>query len=198
MSFWIGFHGFVKGFVDKRVIIVLTEYVGDDTPVTKVKDGTEIEFVYGNALVPLELRHIGQPFFIGFVRIKLAVQDILRNVLGILGLPGTAAAGVLDGRLDIPGPADAQHTLIVHMDTVVVAQIIIEPAVTLIRAFLVALFYDTGQTFIFRCPAARFPRNPLVVGGSRHMEQGAGIFNRIPLFLMAFLDGSVNPPLSYS
>lgn len=160
----IGFHSLIKGFVDKRVIIALTEYVGHDTPVAKVKDSAEIELMCGNAFVPLELRHIGQPFFIGFVRIKLAVQDILRNVLGIIGLPGTAVAGVLDGRLDISGPADAQHTLIVDMDTVVVAQIIIEPAVTLIRAFLVDLFYDTGQTFIFRCPAAHFPRNPLVVG----------------------------------
>jgi len=101
MSVWIGFHSFVKGFVDKRVIIALTEYIGHDTPVAKVKNGAQIEFMYRNPLVPFELRHIGQPFFIGLVRVKLAVQKILRNVLWVLGTPGATLISVLDGGFDI-------------------------------------------------------------------------------------------------
>ncbi len=73
MNVWIGFHSLVKGFVDKRVIIALTEYIGHDTPVTQVEDGAEIKLMHGNALIPFELGHIRQPFLIRLVRIKLAV-----------------------------------------------------------------------------------------------------------------------------
>lgn len=194
----IGFYGLVKGLVHKRVIVAFAEHIGHDTPVTKVKNGAEIEFVYGNALVPFELRHIGQPFFIGLVRVKLAVQKILCNVLWVLSPPGAAVAGVLNGRLDIPGPADAQYTLIVHMDAVVVAQVIIEPAVALIRTFFVDFFYDTGQALVLCCSVAQFPGSPLVVSRTGHMKQSAGYLNGIPLSLMAFLDCPVNPPLPYS
>lgn len=198
MGVWIGFHSLVKGLVDERVIIALAEHIGHDTPIAKVKNGAQIEFMYRNPLVPFEFRHIGQPFLIGLICVKLAVQKILRNVLWILGAPGATLVSILDGGFDIPDSADTQHTLIVHMDAVVVAQVIIEPAVTFIRAFLVDSFYDTSQALILCRPAARFPRNPLVVGGARYLEQSAGRFNGIALFLMTFLDCPVNPPLPYS
>ena len=38
----------VKGFIHKWVIIMLTQYIGHDTPVTEVKDGAEIELMYRN------------------------------------------------------------------------------------------------------------------------------------------------------
>ena len=56
MSIRIGFHGLVKGLVHKWVIVALTEYVGHDTSVTKVKDGAQVEFVDSNAFVPLKFR----------------------------------------------------------------------------------------------------------------------------------------------
>lgn len=139
MSVRIGFHSPIKGLVDKRVIIALTEHIGHDAPVAKVKDGAEIELVYGNTLVPFELRHVSKPFLIGLVRVKLAIQKILRNVLWVPGISCTAVAGVLDGGFDVPGPADTQHTLIVDMDAMVVTQVIVEPSVALIRAVLMDL-----------------------------------------------------------
>ena len=119
MGVWIGLHSLVKGLVDKQVIIALAEHIGHDAPVAKVKNGAQIEFMYRDPLVPFELRHVGQPFFIGLVRVKLAVQKILRNVLWILGTPGAALVRVLDGGFDIPDSADTQHAFIVHVDATI-------------------------------------------------------------------------------
>lgn len=197
MGIRIGFHSLVKGFVDKWVIIALTEHIGHDTPVTQVEDGTEIKLMHGNALIPFELGHISQPFLIRLVRIKLAVQNILRNVLGVLGPSGTTVAGVLDGGFDVPDPTDTQHTLIVDMDAIVVAQIIIEPSVAFIRAFAMDFFHDACQALVLHSPSAQFSRSPLMVSGASYMEQGTGGLNGIILFLVAFLDGPVNPALPY-
>jgi hypothetical protein len=84
----------------------------------------------------------------------LSVQKILGNILGILSLPGTAVVTVFHSRAYIFGTADAQHSLVIHMDTMVVAQIIIEPSVAFVRAFFVDLFNLVGQTLIFRSPTA--------------------------------------------
>ena len=56
MSIGVGFHGFVKGFVDKWIVIMLAEDIGHNAPVVQVKDGAQIELVYRNTFIPLELR----------------------------------------------------------------------------------------------------------------------------------------------
>ena len=66
-------------------------------------------------------------------------------------------AGILDGGFDVLGPADTQDTFIVDMNVVVVAQIVVEPSVALIWAFLVDLFDFVGQTLILLSPAAQLP-----------------------------------------
>lgn len=197
MGIGVGFHSLVKGFVDKRVVIVLAEDIGHDPPVVQVQDGAQIELVYRNSLIPLEFRHIGEPFLIGLVRVELAVQDVFRNILGILGPPGAALVFVLDGGFDILGPADAQHALVIDMDAIVVAKVVIEPPVPLIRALLMDLLNRVSQTFIFLSPAAQFPGDPFMVGRAGHMEQFTGRLNGIPLFLVALLYGNINLVLSY-
>ena len=151
----------------------------------------------GSTFVPLEFGYIGKPLFVWLVRMELAVQDVLRNILGVLSPPGAALVGVLDGRLDIPGPADAQHALVIDMDAMVVAKFIIESPITLVRALLMDLLDLVGQTLILLGPAAQLPASPFVVGGAGHMELFAGCFDRIPLFLMALLNGYINLTLPY-
>ena len=104
---------------------------------------------------------------------------------------------VFHGRSYISGTADAQHPLGIHIDTVIVAKIIVEPSVPFIRALLVDLFNLVSQTFIFFSSAAQLPRNPFVVGGASHMEQSADRFNGKTLFLMALFNGYVNMTMSY-
>lgn len=163
MGVWVGLHSLVKGLVDKRIVIAFTDHIGHDTPVTEVQDGAQIELMYLNALIPFELRHIGKPFLIGFVCIELAVEQILRNILGVLGPPGAATVIVFHGRPYISGPADPQHPLVVDMDAVVVAQIIVEPSVALIWAFRMELFEPVGQLLILSSPAAQFSTSPFMV-----------------------------------
>ncbi len=197
MGVWIGFNGFVKGFVDKRVVIVFAQHIRHNTPVAEVQDSAQIELVCCSAIIPLEFRHIGQPFLVGLVRMELAVQEVFRDVLWILGLSGAAVAGVLDGGFDVPGPADAQHPLVIDMDAVVVPQIVIEPSVAFVWTFFMDPLNFISQTPVLLSSAAQLPRCPFVVGRPRHMEQSAGHFNGIPLFFITFFDCYISLALSY-
>jgi hypothetical protein len=91
----------------------------------------------------------------------LAVQKIFGNVLRIFGRSGAATVIVFHSRAYISGPADTQHPLIIDMDTIVVAQIIIERPVTFIRAFRMDFFNLIRQALIFLSSAAQVPRSPL-------------------------------------
>jgi hypothetical protein len=71
-----GLNSLVKGFIDEWVIIMFTQLIGHDAPVTEIQDGAQIKFMYLNTFIPFELRHIGKPFLIRFLRIELAVQQV--------------------------------------------------------------------------------------------------------------------------
>ena len=116
MGIRVGLHRLVKGLEYQRIIITVSYHISHDPPVIQVQNGAEVDLVDCNALIPLELSHIGQPLLVGLVRMKLAVQDILRSKLGILGGSGTAMIAVLDGRFDVLYPADPQHPLVIYME----------------------------------------------------------------------------------
>lgn len=105
---------------------------------------------------------------------------------------------VLDGGFDISGQADPQHPLVIDVDAVVVAQIVIEPPVALIRAFFMNLLDCVSQTLVFLGPAAQFLEGPLVVGRTSRMKQLTGCFNGMALLRMAFPDCFIHMALSYS
>lgn len=173
MGVWIGLNCFIEGLKHKRIIVVLAEHIGYDSPVVEIQDGTQVEFVDSDSLIPFELGDIGQPLFVGAVRMKLAIQKIFSKILRIPGLPGTAPIVVLDGRFNVPGPADAQYPFVIDMDAVVMAQVIIEPSVALVWALHVDFFNRVCKTLILCGPIAQFPGCPFVVGGTGHMEQFA-------------------------
>ena len=107
-----------------------------------------------DSFIPLELGHIGEPLLIGLVRTELAVQNVLRYVLRILGGPGTAMAAVLDGGLDAPGTANTKHPLVIYMDAVVMLQFVPDPPVALVRTIRVNGLYLLRQCRVFRSPSA--------------------------------------------
>ena len=57
------------------------------------------------------------------------------------------------------------------MDAAVMAQIVIEPPVALIRTFRMELFEFFRKPFILRSPPAQFAGSPFVVSRTRRMEQ---------------------------
>jgi len=127
----------------------------------------------------------------------LAVQKVFRCVLWVLCLSGAAVAGVLDGRFDILGPADTQHPLIIDMNALIMAQLVVYPAVAHIRVLRVDLLDLLRQRLIFCCPVAEFASSPLVVSGTGDMEQLAAQFYGAAIFLVASFDRAVKMFLPY-
>ena len=193
----IGLNRLVEGFENQRIVVALTKHIGHDAPVTEIQNGAQIEFVYLASLIPLEFCYIGEPLLVGLCGIEPPVQKILGKILRIPRLPGTSAVVVFHGRAYISGSADAEHPLVIDMDTIVMAQVVIEPPVAFIWAFLVDLFNLVRKAFILRSSLAQFSGSPFVVSRASQMEQFAGQFNGIALFGVCFPDGSIDMALSY-
>ena len=192
MGIRVCLNSLVKGFVNEW-----TQHKGHDTPVTEIQNGAQIEFMYLDAFVPFELHHIGKPFLIRLLRIELAVQQIFSKILRVLCPSGAATVIVLHSGAYISGPADAQHSLVIDIDTMVMTQIVIKPPVAFIRTFRMNLLNLAGQLLILCSHVAQFPRSPFVVSGTGYMQQFTGRVNRKPLFLMALFKGRIYVPLSY-
>lgn len=197
MDIRIGLYRPVKGFEYQGIVIVFPNHIGHNTPVIEIQDGTKIDLVYLNTIVPLELRHISQPFLVGLVRMELAVQDVLSGILGILGGYGTAMIAVLDGGLDVPDPADPEDPLVTYMDPMVMLQFVPDPPVALIRAFLMNLFYLFRNLLVFRSSVAQFAGCPFVVCAAGYMQQLTPKLNGKTLLGIVFPDRSVEMALSY-
>lgn len=193
----IGFYSLIKGLENQRIIVALTEHIGHDTPVAKVENGAQIEFVHLSSFIPLEFCYIGKPLLVWLLCIKLPVQKVLSKILWVLRMSGAATVVIFHGRADISGPADAEHPFVIDMDTVVMTQIVIEPPVALIRTFCVDLLNLVRKSFIFGSSLAQLPGIPFVVSRASYMEQFAGQFNGIALFRVCFPDGSIDMALSY-
>lgn len=133
VGIWIRLNSFVKGFVNERIIIVLTQHIGHDTPVIEIQNSTQVKLPHLHALVPFEFCYIGKPFLIWFLRIELAVQQVFSKILRTFCPPGTASIIVLYSGAYIFCPANAQHPFIIDIDTMVMTQIVIKPPVSFIR-----------------------------------------------------------------
>ena len=197
MSIGVVLHCVLKGLKHQRIVVAVTNHVTDDSAVIEVQNGAKIYLVYLNALIPFEFRYVGKPFFIRFIRIELSVEQILGYVLWALCLPGAAAVAVLDRGTDVSDPADAEHSLVIDIDAVVMTQVVIEPSVTLIRTFLMDLLNRICETFILRSPLTQLAGGPFVIGRTRHMEQRAGRLDGIACFFVCFPDRTINAALSH-
>ena len=133
-----------------------TEHIGHDTPVAKVENGAQIEFVHLSSLIPLEFCYIGKPLLVWLLCIKLPVQKVLSKILWVLRMSGAATVVIFHGRADISDPADAEHPFVVDMDAAVMVQIVVEPPVSLIRTFGVELFELFSKPLILCGPLAHY------------------------------------------
>ena len=159
----IGLHRLVEGLEHQRIVVPFAYDVGNDASVVQVKDGTEIELVYLDTLIPLEFRDVGEPLFVGFVRTKLSIEQILGDVLRVLRLPGATVVAVLDGRLDTLGAADSENALVVDMDIVVVPKFVIDATVSLVRTLHVDLLHLFSKRLVLCRPGAQLAGCPLVI-----------------------------------
>ena len=148
-------------------------------------------------LIPLELSHIGKPFFVRFRSIKLAIQKVFCKILWVFRLPCTAMIGVFNSGFDVPSPTNSQYSLIIDVNVVVVGQVISDAPIPFVRILYVDLLYFFRNNFIFNGSPARFARSPFIVRRTGHMKQLAGSVDGAAEILMAVSDGNVYTTLPY-
>ena len=169
MRVWIGLYRLVQCFKHKRVVIVLPENIRDDAPVIQVQNSTEVQLVYFYPVIPSELCHIREPFFVWLVCPKLAVKNISGQILRTLFLPGAAGTGIFYCGTDIFYPAYTEDPFLIDPNTVVVDQIIPETAVAFVWTALMNLLNNFCQFLVPDRPFAAFAGSPSVISGSRDM-----------------------------
>ena len=132
-------NSFIKRIENQLVVVPVTNNVADDSPVTQIKNCTQIEFVDNWTFIPLELCYISQPLFIRTTCPELSVQKILCCHLWVRSISGTTLLSEFYGRLDMKHPAEMQNPLIAGQNIVVLLQIIPDAAMSFVWMFLVNL-----------------------------------------------------------
>lgn len=197
MCIRVGFYSLVKGLKHEGIVVTVADNIGDDSPVIEVQDGAQIDLADFETFIPLEFRYIGEPFFIRFLRMELAVQQVLGQILWILGLSGAAMVAVLNSGFDAFGPADTQDPFIVHVYPKIVPEIIVDPTVALIWTLHMNLLYFLGNLLVPGESWTLFSGKPFVIGGSGYLKLLTGGFYWIAFLSMAFFDSPVKMALSY-
>ena len=185
MGIGIDFNRAVKGFIDQRIIVVITDHMRHDTSVVKVKDSAEVDLVYGESLIPFEFRYICKPFLVGSICMEFPVQKILCQILRFFCSSGAAVAAVFDGRFYIFYPTNSLYPFVVDTHTAVMPQIVRQTPVAFIRTFGMQSLYFFGQSFILKLSVTLVPGCPLVIRRTRNIEQCTGRLKGIPLPGMA-------------
>ncbi|SFK88489.1 hypothetical protein SAMN04488076_107119, partial [Trichococcus palustris] len=106
MSIRFILYGRIKSLEDYRHIVSITNYVGDNSTVIKIQNGTQIYFLNFRSFVILEFGHIGQPFFIWCICTKVPVEVIFGDMIRILCTFGDAICTMLDSGLDLLATTD--------------------------------------------------------------------------------------------
>ena len=126
--------------------------------------------MHRGTFIPLEFCHIGQPLLVGRTCVKLPIQPILRYVLRIGGLPRTAVILVLNGGLNIQTAANTKHSLLIHIQVVIMYQVVLDTAITFVRILGMDLLYDLCDPLVFQFSGALFASDPTVIGRSGHPQ----------------------------
>ena len=91
----------IKGIHNQRIVIVVSDYVGHNSSVKKIQNGTQVYLVNFYADIILEFRHIGKPLLVRGIRMKIPVQVILGDMCRIITVSGTVLWFPFDRRLDM-------------------------------------------------------------------------------------------------
>ena len=145
----IRFYGGVKCVVYQRVVIAAPDHIRDDASVIEIKNGAEIDLMFLSVLVLFKLCNVRKPFSVRLVCMEIPVENILRQILRIFGISGTAVVCILDGGLYVTTAADSQGTFVADSNIVVFLQIIPNAAVTLVWTVRMDLFGEIRYAFVF-------------------------------------------------
>lgn len=127
----------IQRIENEFVVVSVPNNVADDSPVTQIKNRTQIELVDDWAFIPLKLCYIGQPLFVWTTCPELSVQKILCCYLWVRSISGTTLLSEFYGRLDMKYPAEMQNPLVAGQNIVVLLQIIPDTAMSFVWMLLV-------------------------------------------------------------
>lgn len=144
-------------------------------------------------LISFELRYICQPLFVRPVCVKLMVQQVLGEILRRSSLSGTSVVVILHRKSYISSSTYPHHSLVIHMDAIIMPQIIIQSSIAFVWIFHVDFFNLIRQLLVFHGFSAR----PFVISRARHMKQCAGLFHSKALFPVTLLTPFIDLTTSY-
>ena len=197
MGIRISLHSLVKGLEYKRIIVSVSNHKGDYAPVIEIQNGAEVNFVDFNTLIPLKLSYICEPLFVRGFGTKISVQYILCNVLRILRPPCAAVVVIFNGGLDIFLSADPQDSFVVDMNIVVVAKVVIDATIALVRTIRMDLLDLFCDCFVLNGSGTFTARNPPVIRRPGYLQQLAGFLNAVSAFRAIFLNRPIKMALPY-
>ena len=190
-------HCLLECIEHQGIVIAVTNHIRDNPAVIQVENRAQVELVDFNTLIPLEFCYICKPLGIGLGCIKIPVQDVLCQVLWISSVACTAVATVLNSGLDALYSANAQYSFVVHMNTVIVFQVVPDAPVAFIWAFCVDLLDLLCKLLVVSTTFAQLSGKPCIIGGTGYMEIRTPKLDWVSIFLVALPNTVILLNLSY-
>ena len=126
-------HSCIKGVHNQRIVIVVSDLVSYNPAVIKIQNGAQVYLVNFDADVILELCHIGKPFLVRCVSMKIPVQIVLCDMCRIIAVPSATLRLPLNRRLDMLFSADSKDPLIIDIDIMMPVKFVPYSAISHIR-----------------------------------------------------------------
>ena len=197
MCAWIFQDSFIKGFINKGIVVALTDGIRNDAPVAEIQDSTKVDFVHLYSLVPFEFRDISAPLLVWLVCVKIAIQEIFGQELSFLCMAGTSTGGIFNGGSNASGLTDSPDTFIIYLNPVIVLQIIIDSSVTFVRTLCVNRLNQFRQPAVLFFPRTMPAREPPIIGASSYTKNRTAPFNGNSRFLAIFCNSAILFTKSY-
>jgi len=111
----------LKGVKNQSIVIVISDRERHNSSIVQIQNGAQIDFVHGKPFVVTELRNIRQPLLIGLGGMKFAIQEVFREMLGIVGSSRATMGSILDRGLQVFGSTKSKGFLVGDLDVVIMA-----------------------------------------------------------------------------
>ena len=154
VSAWVCRNCQIKGIKYEGIVVPVSNHIGNNAPVTKIQNRTQIQLALFFSAIPLELRYVGQPLLVRPSCIEVPCKDIFSEILRTLCAAGAAVVGVLHRRTNVLRAADPQHSLVIDSGVVVSFQIVPNAPVSLVRPFFMNLLHQLANPLVFNLAGA--------------------------------------------
>ena len=154
VSAWVCRNCQIKGIKYEGIVVPVSNHIGNNAPVTKIQNRTQIQLVLLFSTVPLEFSYVSQPLLVRPSCIEVPCKDIFSEILRTLCAAGAAVVGVLHRGANVLRAADPQHSLVIDSGVVVSLQIVPNAPIPFVWMFLVNLLHQLANPLVFNLAGA--------------------------------------------